>query len=397
MTMNVYLGADLFRFFQLYTDPNDPCNLFHGNQTSAALPCAVSEVWSEFLFTDFPSRAAVLADHIERAKPDVLGLQEVLTAYTGPFNSSVSPANPGANVLFQDYLKILQDELRNRSLAFDVAGECVTGDLELPAYNDPFNSSSGGFNARFNAKNVLLVNADTSDWANNASLVFEANPQILVPASYCAVMADVSVREVSYRVTSAHLATSGTAKIQSDQAKELVENLSSATLPQIIVGDINSDLSYDEIFPTAYEVLTQAGHEDIWLRNQNPNASEDGWTFGHNGTLTNEEANFSLRLDYVLYNSNGSSGAEKIAWMDIFGDDPEDSRTADGKLWGSDHAAVFADLAAPPTGDGTSPPTISSSPTVAPTISKGRAAYFLGASIRCVVGFVSVVMGLSAL
>lgn len=412
MTMNVYLGADLFRFNRLFNDPEDPCMVAHGGNLNAAIPCAVSEVWSNFLFTDFPSRAAVLADHINRTRPDVLGLQEVLTAYTGPFNSSVNPTDPQADEVVQDFLQILQDELSERSLPYNVASECTVFDLELPAYNDPYNATLGGFNGRIQTRTILLSSPDTTSPANADSLAFEANPTSPFPASYCAAIADVKVfhagglsssgENFSYRVAAGHLITSDEAQLQSQQATELVDYLSSSGDPQIIVADINSDPRFNESVQTAYQVLTGAGYEDLWLDNRNPDASEEGYTWGHNGTLNNEVSNFTLRLDYVLYKDGGNVGRKK-AWMDVFGDDPEDSRTADGKLWGSDHGAVFGDLVADAP---TAPPTVApptSSPAVAPTAapsevpSEGHVGLARTVLVRFVASLMCVGMGLSVI
>lgn len=404
MTMNVYVGTDLFRASRLLTDPNDPCLLSHGGNPLAALPCAASEIWANFLFTDFPSRAKVLVDHIERAKPDVLGLQEILTAYTGPFNPAVQPTEPQADEIFQDYMQILQDELRSRSLVYEVAGECTTSDLELPAYNDPHNATSGGFNGRFTTKTVLLVNIDTTSYANSASLVFAKNPTIPFPIFYCAAIADVKVREEksSYQAVSAHFVTSDNPQMQHDQANELVNYLSAMNFPKIIMADLNADPGYDLEVATAYEVLMGAGYRDLWLENENEGASAEGLTWGHNGTLTNEEEEFTVRIDYVMYKDGGTVGT-KMAWVDTLGDDPDDSKTANG-LWGSDHAAVFADLVRMTTDESTAPPTgedggatlaPSGSPKTAP--SAGHMSFVCGAPTRFVAVFVCATLGLMLL
>ena len=70
MTRNLYLGADIFRVVEAAQNP-DP------NLGPLSVPIAVAEVFQTMLNTDFWERAEAIADEIAKAKPDVIGLQEV--------------------------------------------------------------------------------------------------------------------------------------------------------------------------------------------------------------------------------------------------------------------------------------------------------------------------------
>lgn len=395
MTMNLYLGVDLT------FDVSQACRAAHGG--AGWFRCVYGELWSDVLSTDFPSRAKVLANHIEKAAPDVLGLQEVTTTYRD-------------GVEEQNFLKILQNELQNRSLTYAVATDCQVLDPEAsknPAYNEPYNASSGDFMASLETRTALLVNTKTSSWENSTELKFQAQLPTVggAPTTYCAAMADVKIMEDDspFLAVSAHFVPSGAGSIQDEQAKELVDHLSKSSHPKIVMADINSDPrdKNDDGSDTPYKILTGAGYTDLWLDNRNDAASEDGLTWGHNASLTNEEANFTKRIDYVLYKDEGIAGKKKMAWMETYGDDPEDSKTADGKLWGSDHAAVFADMVPfeerptnkPTTGmPTTSVPT--KSPSVTPTFkptNSGQAKVLLAVLVRFTTTLACVGMVLSML
>ena len=63
MTQNLYLGSSLQPALAA--------------ETPAQFVGAVALIYSTMLFTDFPARAAALADTIAAEQPDIIGLQEV--------------------------------------------------------------------------------------------------------------------------------------------------------------------------------------------------------------------------------------------------------------------------------------------------------------------------------
>ena len=70
MTRNIFLGADLGPAL----DADDPDEFVEAN----------GEIFREVTKTDFPRRAHILAEEIEDAQPDIVGLQEVALWREGP-------------------------------------------------------------------------------------------------------------------------------------------------------------------------------------------------------------------------------------------------------------------------------------------------------------------------
>src|SRR5213596_1649000 len=105
MTQNLYVGADVDLVIRALGTP-DPGDDF------PALLFAIETVGK----TDFPARAAVIADEIARARPHAVGLQEV-----SQIDIDLTPLGVPA-VVHQDFLAILQAELAARGLHYAVAG-----------------------------------------------------------------------------------------------------------------------------------------------------------------------------------------------------------------------------------------------------------------------------------
>src|SRR5947209_10343473 len=100
MTQNLYLGASLGDAFAASSWPE--------------LARAGSHDWAAVVASDPPARAAVLADEIVRARPDVVALQEVtLWRDQTPGDVQDHPAPDATHVSF-DYLALLQAALRAR-------------------------------------------------------------------------------------------------------------------------------------------------------------------------------------------------------------------------------------------------------------------------------------------
>src|SRR5438552_9967815 len=105
MTRNLYIGADVDVVIAALASP-DPTD------DEPALLDAIAVLQH----TDFPARAEALADEIARARPHVIGLQEVeqlhidLTALGTPL------------AINQDFLAILRAALGRRGLHYTVAG-----------------------------------------------------------------------------------------------------------------------------------------------------------------------------------------------------------------------------------------------------------------------------------
>src|SRR6266498_4877985 len=116
MTRNVYLGTDLGPIFSA--------------STPFALFAAVGAGWAQVQANDFPARAEALADEIAAAKPDLVGLQEATL-----YRTDVPPDGPAtpAEIVAYDYVRLLQNALARRGLAYEAVSIFTGTDAELPA------------------------------------------------------------------------------------------------------------------------------------------------------------------------------------------------------------------------------------------------------------------------
>src|SRR5215204_5421632 len=147
MTRNLFLGADLGPAIE-----------------APSIPEAIDgagEIWNEFQSTNFPERAVPLAREIERAKPDLVALQEVaLWRQQIPSDGGAPPLSPlpgatPATTVVQDFLAILLGELKKAHANYEVVVVQDEFAGELPADVDGSDATGTGplsvFGADFDA------------------------------------------------------------------------------------------------------------------------------------------------------------------------------------------------------------------------------------------------------
>ncbi|MFP5220187.1 MAG: endonuclease/exonuclease/phosphatase family protein [Actinomycetes bacterium] len=352
MTRNVYLGGDITR--PLKPVPGWP----------AQVPAELQILHQSWLLrqtvdeTDFRQRAVLLAREIQQTKPDVVGLQEVATWYSGPFDTDLPTdedgvVQPMASTLEYDFLALLRNALRRVGVHYDVVHVQRESDVEAPAAN-----VLGGFT---NAANHRLVMHDV--------LLKRSSSRVKVEASggkqYAAVLpvdiggkgyefirgynwADISVGAKRLRVINTHL-ESQLSSFAFWQAQELLATrVLPADRPVVVLCDCNSDPLNATTKPdepivgiehrAPYQLLT-THMDDAWLRT---GTTDPGFTSGLNETVDEPPpASFTHRIDLVL--TRGLDGSVVPADQPVIvGADPA-NRTASG-LWPSDHAGVVVRL-----------------------------------------------------
>src|SRR4051794_14899183 len=129
MTRNLFLGADLI---PLATTKGTDFERAAGNLLNAVKA------------TDPDGRMKLIAGEIAKAKPDLVGLQELTIWRTGPKND---PA-PATNVVV-DYLATLRRELKARGASYRVVADQRTLNLEGP--------TDQNVDVRFTDGNVVLA------------------------------------------------------------------------------------------------------------------------------------------------------------------------------------------------------------------------------------------------
>jgi hypothetical protein len=129
MTLNVYVGANVDRVLAI--------------QDLAQLPRLVADVFRELLTTNFPERAAAIADEIAGTRAQLIGLQEVSLIRLQPPRAITEDGGVSAASVVFDYLAILLSALVARGLDYRVAGVVQHIDIAVPMLaagtpSDPF-------------------------------------------------------------------------------------------------------------------------------------------------------------------------------------------------------------------------------------------------------------------
>ena len=313
MTRNLFLGADLTLAYSALAAPGGP----------AELPAAVAGIFNPgeppgvVQRTDFATRAVGLADEIEAARPDLIGLQEAALWRTD-------------DTVAADHLELLEAELARRGLRYRCVAAKVNGDVALP--------SAAGIVVGLSDREAILARDDEAPALSNvqsgpfASLlpIETANGTFALARGWMSV--DARLEGTAIRFISTHLEvaiTPAAAAVQLAQAGELVDGPAATDLPVVLLGDFNARPDT----PT-YRALIAAGFDDAWTR-ANPDGPT-GFTCCHAHPLDNPADRLRRRIDLIL-TRGGIAATEAF----VVGDAPGDFRSG---LWPSDHAGVVATL-----------------------------------------------------
>jgi endonuclease/exonuclease/phosphatase family metal-dependent hydrolase len=275
--------------------------------------------------TDFPARAAAIADEIATTRPHVVGLQEV-----SRIDLTLPPL--GVNI-HQNFLSTLLDELEARGL--DYAPVAEVKNIEAA----PFPGVS------LVDFDVLLVDQSRVTVGPTTAKNFEVNVGEVAPGVTLRrgwVAARVTIDGTELTLASTHLESGsvpGLAELRAAQAQELVGSLDPAT-PAVLMGDLN-----DAPGSPMYRVLVGAGFIDVW-RALRPGVV--GNTCCHLDDLSNKLPDLSQRIDYIFARGLERSHAGLIGKVERLGEVPADRLAGPiGKIWPSDHAGLAAEVRLP--------------------------------------------------
>jgi endonuclease/exonuclease/phosphatase family metal-dependent hydrolase len=313
LTRNLFIGADLMPAYRALAAPDG----------LATLPAIVAQLFNPgeppgvVQRTDFAARAAGLADEIEAAAPDLIGLQEAAQWRTD-------------DTVASDHLDLLEAELARRGLRYRRVAAAVNGDVALP--------SAAGFNVGLRDREAILARDDEEVLTANVQTAAFVNTLPIVTPNGTFALArgwmsvDATVRGTQVRLISTHLEVSrppAAAAAQLAQAGELLAGPADTSLPVVMLGDFNSRPDA----PT-YAALRAAGFDDAWTR---ANPSDDaGFTCCHRAGLADPADTLRSRIDLIL-----TRGAITATEAFLVGHRPADMRAG---LWPSDHAGVVATL-----------------------------------------------------
>jgi endonuclease/exonuclease/phosphatase family metal-dependent hydrolase len=237
MTRNVFLGADL-----------PP---LAAAQPGADFEHKAGAMLAEVTAGDPDGRMKLVGDEIAKAKPDLVGLQEVSLWRTGPKGD---PA-PATDVRF-DFLGAIRKELARRNVSYRVAVRRFGFNVEGP--------TDQGVDVRLTLGDVILARKGVKV-SKRRSGVFThqlhfptaALGDVNVGRTWNAL--DAKVRGARLHLVNSHL-EAYSAPIRLDQAKELVAGPLKSKRPTILVGDLNSGPKLDQPADRPpYQAIAKAG------------------------------------------------------------------------------------------------------------------------------------------
>jgi endonuclease/exonuclease/phosphatase family metal-dependent hydrolase len=352
MTRNIYLGVDVTR-------PLDAAQGLEGLDALLAVAHEAHAMEDTLDYTNFRVRAKLLAREISRAKPDLVGLQEVAKWRSGPVE--FLPPNvgiPNATHVDADYLKMLRQALKKAGTPYRAVAVQRESDVEVPSFLgnplDPENPMTDAEDVRVTVSDVVLkrVGSDvrilrSGGGQYDAELALDlAGLTVSFVRGFAWVNARADGRKFRFVTTHLEAFSSGLAL---QQAQELLAGPAAYPGHTILVGDFNSDplnSSVDGsgvVHQAAYEAVVGDGYFDEWLKWAPAN---QGWTSGLSETVDDDSAaGFDHRIDFVFGRSSAGK-AFRVLSGNVTGDRLRDRDPATG-LWPSDHAGVVLKLRLP--------------------------------------------------
>lgn len=362
MTRNLYLGADLSPALAATT-------------VDGAIN-AGGQIVNQVHATKFPSvRAALLAAEIQKAKPDVVGLQEgawwrtatpasLVPAVTG--NPTASQTDPLGGDFITDLLTQLNKGGKGKKSEAGASAKKGTVRYKLAVvkpefdFELPFNNGTGGLaaaqaNERLTMRDAILVRQGggikvsnpTSGTFNTLLQVKLAGAlNVNVTRGWAAV--DVKAHGRKFHVVDTHFeafdsqATNNGSDgksypkggIRQAQAQQLVGAGGPAGLGKtILIGDLNSDfpVNGDQVFPgdaLAYQAVLGAGFQE-----KSPRIPPFGCCLDDPNLANPSTAGITHRVDHIMSNT-GKVKFKKGGLTSTY---------ANG-LWSSDHFGLFSTL-----------------------------------------------------
>jgi hypothetical protein len=238
MSRNVFLGADLPPIATA--------------QKGAQFEKAAGQLVDTVRGNDPTARMRLIGDEIAKARPDLVGLQEVTTYRKGPKGSP----KPAKTVMW-DYLALIQKELGKRGQHYFVAAKDYGLNVEGP--------TDRGYDLRLTLGDVTLARKGAVKVAHARVGVFKhqisfPSPQLgaISPARTWNAL-DATVRGAHFHFVNTHLeAYQQQARL--DQAKELLKGPLKSSRQTVLVGDLNAGpLQTDPGDRPPYQVIAHAG------------------------------------------------------------------------------------------------------------------------------------------
>jgi endonuclease/exonuclease/phosphatase family metal-dependent hydrolase len=245
MTRNMDAGTD-FEWFFVFSD----------------VMTATAVTFAEVQSSNPAGRAELIAGEIAAQQPDLIALQEVSLWQAGP------PAGPPDLVL--DQLQLLLAALQRRGLQYAPVTVNILTSIAAPASPTQFVS--------FLDRDVILARTDlkNSDMrlSNAQTHIYQAEFGFPVAGRVVPVLrgwssVDVKARGKVMHFVNTHLESPidgipQTVAIQTAQADELLQSVTSAGIPAVIAGDFNANAEQGPGHTPATDQVLAAGFTDAW-------------------------------------------------------------------------------------------------------------------------------------
>ena len=329
-TQNLYLGGDTGPLFTI-----DLSNI-------PAVIAATNTFWNAVQQSAAADRMTAVVDEIDRRRPHVVGLQEVLRFIV--LDGTMTPIGG------LDMLALIEAEIAARALPYTTEVVQATTSAGLPL---AVGATGITRLLSFTDRLVILRRNDVA-LENEASGVFAAAVP-LGPVTLRRGWARVSVDHygTTHNFVTTHLEVQAVAPVQAAQRQQLLQQvLAGLGGVTILAGDLNSDAAAQQGDPSwtdTYDVIRAAGFGDLW--EMAPYAGRhDGFTCCQ-ATGLQSPSELDERIDFVMVRMDEPSSQDGRAAghfrIDLVGEEEAD-RTPGG-LWPTDHAGLLGSVRVVPT------------------------------------------------
>lgn len=357
MTRNLYLGADINRPVLAATTAQAQGK--SPEEVVTALANATHVTRAIVDRTDFRVRSRLLAAEIARARPDLVGLQEVALWRSGPLDLDPDHlAVPDATHVDYDFLQLLLDALAARGADYRPVEVARRADVEAPSFTGSIVAGNVDFahaeDVRLTMRDVILMRVGGNDLTvlDSGEATYSHNLQVTIAhhtMSFDRGYNWVDVRNGAQRL---RFVDTHTEAFSSDlalaQVQQLTARATAPDMPTVLVCDCNSD-PLDNTVKTGigdhvphkapYDWLVSHGYRDMWLTFA---PADQGWTSGLSETVDDPDASgFDHRIDMVMVHDPGAAPFADRG--QVTGTSVSDRDPATG-LWPSDHGGVVLRL-----------------------------------------------------
>lgn len=304
LTWNIYYGASITPLV---------------GASPEQIPAIVTNIFQQFLATNFPARAQAIARVIATNTPDLIGLQEA---------AKWTVTVPNYSVMEYDFIKLLLCELANLGQYYHIGALNLNSSETLPSSDNTLISlEDRDVILVRDCSGICILDDQRANFTTNTVLPI-GNQSVTAKQGWSYI--DAYLNNFMFRMITTHL-DAASASVRLSQLNELLAGPANTSLPVFLTGDFNSDAITNDI---VYQTLLAAGFQDAFAIA----GTAPGFTAHQSSNLLNTTSTLSQRIDFILF----KNATIPMTCAYTVGDSQAD-RICSG-LWPSDHAGVIARL-----------------------------------------------------